>query len=182
MQNKNAIGIMIGFFIFAGAFIFIASRREYRIEGNQVYVKTPQAATTLQKTGEFSQQVYLLAGEGLNANDYYQAELPAIPMGTVEELTKKYGDFRKCASAGTKEGKQSILNLRLIGENDNAKQKIVEAYKKSRSGKSEFLLRIEGANLDIVKHEIKSNRARNLMQGNPANFLVRELELVEISK
>ncbi len=184
MKNGNTKGkifIFVGFLLLAAAFVFIASRRTYEIKGDMVFVKTPQAITTLQKTGDFTQEAYLLVGEGLNSNDYYVAEIPVIPKGEVDALNREFGDFRKCANAGASAGKENVIGLRMIGINDEIDGKILEVFERSQKMDGEYLIRVDGAPLQIIDHQIRSNRARNLVNNPHEDLLVRDVEMIKVS-
>ncbi len=181
MAPKNKILIFIVFLLCAGVYVFVLSRTEYRIDGDMVYVKASQATTTLRRSNEFTQRVYLLVGEGLPENDYYHASLPVISMGTVEALTLQYGDFRKCVNAGSSAGKESTVHIRLIGIDDNVAKKIAAVYTRSRDRK-DALIKVDGADLQMLEHIMRSNTARSLDSLVHEDILVRDIEVVNIAQ
>lgn len=177
-QKKRIVWGVCIFLFCAGLFVFFSSRREYVIHDSVVRVNTPQAKTVLEKYGKLEQDVYIVVGEGINENDYYQTELPVLRMGTVEKLTQRYGDFRRCNQPGSTIGKESVISLRLIGEDSNITRKIAEIYERSRK-KSDFIVRVEGTELRVLEHITKSNRA-NIPSSHPyVNVLVRDIEMSE---
>ncbi|MDD2766899.1 MAG: hypothetical protein PHH40_04040 [Candidatus Moranbacteria bacterium] len=177
-MKRYEFSFIILFMIGALVFVFFASQRKYTFENDTVFVKTPQALTTLKQSGTSRQSVYLLVGEGLPENDYYHAELPALSMGTVDELNKKYGDFRRCSNESAEKAKESIISLQLIGKNADVVKKISTIYKESKK-KNDTLIRVSGTELRVIEHTARSNRGKIPSFHPSITLLVDDIETVE---
>jgi hypothetical protein len=174
--------IVIVFFAAAFLYIYLVGGMKIKITGDSIYVKTTQARTILEKSGEYQQRSYLVVGTGLNHYDYFVVEMPVIPLGKVDQLTAKYGDFRNCNSAGANEGKNCTVEIRLIGINQEVNRAISKIYSKSRRLDGDFKIKLSAAPLKIIKHDAIANRVNYI--GAPAHedFLVKDISLLDAQK
>lgn len=170
--------VVILFLVFTVIFVAFFSRSSIKVEGKIVTIKTPQAQTVLEKTAQFESVSYLVVGQGLNKMDYYDTHLPVISMDTVQALTSQYGDFRQCTSPGAEAGKQSTRHIRLVGMTDEVKKKIAAVYWRSRKLK-DFTIKVSQAPCVMISHDLRSNRARALMNMPHEDYLVNNIEIIQ---
>jgi len=181
MSEKKKTIIAVLFLCALVVLIFILSRREYTLEGNVLSIKTPQAVATFEKSDPLKRQVYLVVGQGLPENVYFHTQIPVIPMGTVEELNKKYGDFRKCGSDGSAIAQDQVVQLQLISTDSGVVKVLKTLFTKSKERK-DFLVTIDGSSLKERSLEIRSNNARSILAQPHKDVLVERIDITEVVK
>ena len=132
---------------------------------------------TFEKSMDREEQVYMLVGPISRpwADRGYSTDIPVIPIGTVDQLNKEFGDFRKCGSPGSQSAMGSMVELRLVGALKSDLNRIDEAFSKAMQTGEDIFVRIAGHQLTLIKDKMHRGYPPDR---DPSSFPPRRVLLV----
>ena len=157
-KHKNMRLLVGSTLVLAVLMFFLSSGRRVNQEGQNVVVENNFGGRArFEKTGEPRSQVFLMVGNlerpfGMSG---YSMKIPVLPVGTVDELNKKFGDFRKCDSPARMGLANQIVELRLVGAEPGRIAEIEKAFEKSIGNSEDVFLQLSAVDLKLVENSMQ---------------------------
>lgn len=177
-KTKNKLLVVAAVACLTGYFYLLAGSRTISVVGNQVRVENKFGGyATFERSSPMLGQVYMVIGPLMKPWGFsgYSTKVPAIPMGNVEELNRQFGDFRKCSAGAGQAALAAMVELRLIGANQDTLNQIDEAFINSTKTSQNVFIKFDGELLNLTKDNMQG-RVRDNNPVMKTNVLISSLE------
>lgn len=179
MEKKHLVIVAI----FALALAGLAARAfHFKVtqSGELIFLEQGFSRSTLKVDQKSERSVYLIVGEALGGREHYQAVLPVVPMGTVQELNELHGDFRKCKAPGADSARSKVIYLKISIGNDANHQKLQNLVALSKKPDPDTLVVFEAHKFSVIEKRSFSRRNRALESLPGPEIFVSSIEIEKL--
>ena len=170
--------------VLAGAAVYFVSQRGGATEiaqvGDNLEITIGDHRLQATLAGREYHDSFVVVGGMRQGNVHFDTLLSVIPLEKAQQLAKRYGNFRRCGSAGAREAQDNILPMTLYAANGSVKRTLKKANKLGLAAKS-AVIEMTFVPLKIRDHTIQHERG-DVKVDLPLHFdsyLVREARIVE---
>lgn len=177
--KKKKPKVVVGAIVALAIFMFALSPiRSITDLGSTVIIENKFGGhAKLEKVGNAEPHVYMMVGpiEGPWGMSGYSMKIPVLPVGTVTELNKTYGDFRQCSSPDKADMVSRIVELRLVGADKSTIKELEKAFEHSIGNNEDVFIHVNGQPLNMIENKMQGRGGDRSPANKLENVLVKEL-------
>ncbi|MDT8300422.1 MAG: hypothetical protein RQ760_02995 [Sedimentisphaerales bacterium] len=165
--------------VIAAIYIIPRSGKSTEIEqrGNELSIRVGKFQLTAAVIGDQIKNSFLVAG-GSTGDKFYSESLGVIPLETVNQLARKYGNFRKCKSQGAYDAMRSMKSMLLYAANHDVERTLRKINKLAVAG-CNTIIQMTYVQLSIINHTIEGQDTPVVITSNIPSFLVKDVKIIE---
>ena len=170
--------------VIVGAAIYVVPRvgksTDIEQKGRQLSISVGKHKLAATADGPETTESFLVVGGSAAGDVYFTSCLAVIPLGAAERLADRYGDFRKCNSAGASEAQRSVESMLLYAAGRNVERKLKKIDKLAKAGRN-AVVEMTYVRLNIIDHKIErmGEEIQVVSRDNASSFLVKDVLIVE---